>query len=190
MSENITFQDLEKNCPLGCPFLRKLPDKHVYLCTEYRKFLELDKYGMPRRNSQCGVQEVDNAVSVLKSMASNIDLWGPYVLSLDDKQLLNNIMCVLDNSERMVLAFILENQHTAKSFMNTFARQPKDSDLVMNTRAVIREYEEKYLDKDELKKRKTQALSKQSKSSEKQMEDDNLKLQLLLKQKEKNEYSK
>ncbi len=190
MSESITYQDLEKNCPISCPFLRKLPDKHVYLCTEYHSFLEIDKYGLPRRNGQCGVQEIDNAVEVLKSVSVSIDLWGPHVLTLDDKQLLNNIACVLDNSERTTLAFILENKNTAKAFMNTFAHQPKDADLVANTRAVIREYEEKYLDKEELQKRHIQSRSNQLKSTQKQMEEDNLRFRLIMEQKEKNNHSK
>ena len=40
MDESITYWDLERNCPKDCPFLRKLKDKHIYLCVEYRLFLE------------------------------------------------------------------------------------------------------------------------------------------------------
>lgn len=147
MDEIITFLALERNCPKDCPFLRKLQGKHVYLCTEYRVFLEVDKYGLPRRSGKCGIKEVDNAKETLKSLVKKLDNVGPDILTREDNMLLRNMIAVLDQSERETINQILETSSIAQKFMKAFEKQPKDNELLSNTRALLKEYEEKYVDK-------------------------------------------
>lgn len=182
MDEAITYWDLERNCPKDCPFLRKLKDKHIYLCVEYRLFLENDKYGIPRKSGKCGTKEVDNAKETLKKLSEQLDNVGPDVLTRDDNALLRNIMAVLDKSERETVATILDSPDLAQSFIKAFERQPKDHELVSNIRAVITEYEEKYVDK---QKKQNRSRPEENKSNEET--DEKLRLKALIeKMREKN----
>ncbi len=151
-NDTLTYQELEHNCPLSCPFLRKIPEKHFFLCCEYRVFLETDKYGLPRRSGKCGIKDIDNAKAVLKSLSEHLDK-STIELTREDKELLKNVMLVLDSSEREALDMLLNTQSIAKAFTESFNKQPKDSSLLANTRALIKEYEEKYLKSNKEKNR-------------------------------------
>ncbi len=175
MDETITYWDLERNCPKDCPFLRKLQDKHIYLCVEYRLFLENDKYGLPRKSSKCGTQEVDNAKETLKKLAKHLDNLGLDVLTREDNALLRNIIAVLDQSEREAVATILNSPDLAQSFIKSCEKQPKDNELVSNIRAVITEYEKKYKDK---QKKQNRSRPEDNKSNEET--DEKLRLRALL----------
>ncbi len=150
--EALTYQDLEHNCPLSCPFVRKIQDKHIFLCTEYRVFLETDKYGLPKRSGKCGHKEVDNAKAVLKSLVSHLDN-STISLTREDKDLLKNVMLILDSSEREVLEMVLNTKSMAQTFCDSFNKQPKDNSLIANTRALLKEYEKKYFKSDKDKNR-------------------------------------
>ena len=147
MNETVIDLMLNRNCSQDCPFLRKIQDKHVYLCTEYRVFLEVDKYGLPRKNGRCGIKEVDNARQTLYALSKQLDNMESGVLTREDNFLLRNIISVLDNSEREAISQILNIPEMTQNFIKSFEKQPKDNELLANTRALIKEYKNKYLDK-------------------------------------------
>ncbi len=163
----LTYQELEHNCPLSCPFLRKFHDKHIFICTEYRVFLETDKYGLPKRSGKCGIKDIDNAKDVLKSLSENLDK-PELVLTHEEKDLLKNIVLLLDNSERGMLEAILKTDSIAKKFCDSFHKLPQDNSLLPNTRALLEEYEEKYLKEDREKNRSRPAEDKQFEETKRQ----------------------
>ncbi len=178
--EVLTYQDLEHNCPLSCPFVRKIQEKHIFLCTEYRVFLEINKYGLPRRSGKCGIKEVDNAKEVLKSLNAHLDN-GLLTLTREDKDLLKNVMLILDSSEREVLDMVLKTQSLAKTFCDSFNKQSKDASLVANTRGLLKEYEKKYF---KTEKDKNHSRSEEEKEIDERKRQEQLRL-LLEKNREK-----
>lgn len=72
-----------------------------------------------------------------------LDGEGMPLMSRQTKTLLMNLFLVLDNSEKDMLKHILQNANQVEAFLSHFQKQPQDSDLLANTRALIYDYDQK-----------------------------------------------
>lgn len=137
------FYELQRLCPLTCPFLQKKKDAYVFLCAIYQSFLEIDRKGGVRRHRRCGEDVTYGEFVDFKTILDKLNANSSGVISYEQNSLLENIFQVLDKSEQNLLMTILGSPDLADSFLKQFEKQPKDNDLLVNTRSVLREYEEK-----------------------------------------------
>lgn len=148
MVSEADFYELQRLCPLTCPFLRKKKDTYVFLCLAYESFLEVDQKGCVKRNRRCGENISYGEFVDFKALLDKLNNNFPDIMTREQNSLLENVFQVLDKSEQHLLTVVLDNPDLADSFLKQFEKQPKDNDLLANTRAVLREYEEKDLTKD------------------------------------------
>lgn len=167
MISEADFNELQRLCPLDCPFLRKKRDSYVFLCVSFMTFLEVDKIGCVKRCRRCGENVSYDSYVDFKDLLDKLNDNFPDMLSKEQNSLLDNIFQVLDASEQALLTTVLDNPDAADSFLKSFKKQPRDDDLLANTRAVLREYEDKNLTQDPMQqKRLGLQLSKGTKSAQ------------------------
>lgn len=69
----------------------------------------------------------------------------PTLLSRQNKTLLMNLFQVMDNSEKSMMNSILQSPGRLKSFLKQFDHQPKDMDLLKDTRRILYEENDKLM---------------------------------------------
>lgn len=148
MISEADFYELQRLCPWTCSFLRKKKNAYVFLCVAYMSFLEIDGVGCVKRCRRCGENVAYGEYVDFKALLDELNDNFPDMLTREQNSLLDNIFQVLDKSEQMLLTAVLDHPDVADSFLKQFEKQPKDNDLLANTRAVLREYEDKDLTQD------------------------------------------
>lgn len=86
-----------------------------------------------------GSPELKEFKGVLGDLASS----SPDLLTRQTQNLLSNLFQVLDKSERMMLKSVLQNPKQVESFLQEFARTPKDMSLLKNFRGLLYDYDKK-----------------------------------------------
>ncbi len=83
-----------------------------------------------------GAPEAQAFKAVLDQMAADFPLFAR-----ETQTLLMNLFLVMDASEKEMLKNVLQNARQVESFLDSFAKQPQDRDLLRNMRALLYDYD-------------------------------------------------
>lgn len=86
---------------------------------------------------------------------------NPTLLSRQNKTLLMNLFQVLDNSEKSMMNALFQSPGRLESFLKQFDHQPKDMDLLKDTRRILYEENDKLVQEKAREQEKTKNTQRQ-----------------------------